>query len=128
MVARVISELETERRAEQREQLDYLSAELGAALQEADRTKRAVADYALANSLGAQGEFTQRSQVMFNLREELKSTQEMQSAIRDISEMLGGGEALTAEDYALRRPDGAGGGCGAARGRTGARKFNRTPY
>ena len=103
VVARVISELETERRAEQREQLDYLSAELGAALQEADRTKRAVADYALANSLGAQGEFTQRSQVMFNLREELKSTQEMQSAIRDISEMLSGSEALTGDDYALLR-------------------------
>jgi len=103
VVARVISELDTERRAEQREQLDYLSAELGAALQEADRTKRAVADYALANSLGAQGEFTQRSQVMFNLREELKSTQEMQSAIRDISEMLSGSEALTGDDYALLR-------------------------
>jgi hypothetical protein len=76
---------------------------LGAALQEADRTKRALADYALANSLGAQGEFTQRSQVMFNLREELKSTQEMQSAIRDISEMLRGSEALTGDDYALLR-------------------------
>jgi hypothetical protein len=99
----VIKELETERRTEQREQLDYLSAELGAALQEADRTKRAVADYALANSLGARGAFAERSEVMFELREELRATRDMQVAVADISELFADGRAPSAEDFALLR-------------------------
>lgn len=88
IVALVISELEAERRLQEREQLAYLSGEMARALAEADATKRAVADYALANSLTAQGEFTQRSQVMFQLREEARKTDEMRAAVAIIRDTL----------------------------------------
>ena len=81
IVARIISELDEERRLQERAQLSYLSGEMARALDEADTAKRAVADYALENSLGAQSAFAQRSQVMFELRDEAKKTDEMRAAV-----------------------------------------------
>lgn len=99
IAAQVINELDAERQKEQRAQLDYLSGELGQALVEMDRTKRAVADYALANSLGAPGEFAQRSQLMVSLREDLLRTKEMKQAVEALTNVMTASTSPQMRDY-----------------------------
>ncbi|MFY0623749.1 MAG: hypothetical protein JXQ89_18865 [Pelagimonas sp.] len=103
IVSRVLSELSEEEKDEQQQQLTYLSDQLANALAETERTKKSVADFALANSLSSQEAFTSRSQLMYDLREDLADTQEMLGAVNTLTEVLGANRNPTADDYQTLR-------------------------
>lgn len=103
IVQRAINETQSERIAEQRKQLSYLSGELAKALVEMDATKRAVAEFALANSLQVSGEFTQRSALMANLRDDLQKALEMSVGVAAVKNLLEREPTPTIDDYAQLR-------------------------
>jgi len=103
IVKRAIEETQSERLSEQRKQLGYLSGELAKALTNMEATKRAVANFALANSLQASGEFAQRSELMASLREDLERTLEMAYGVAEVTELLEKAGTPTQEDFALLR-------------------------
>ena len=103
IVQRAINETQSERALEQRKQLDYLSGELAKALAEMDTAKRAVAEFALANSLQASGEFTQRSSLMANLRDDLQKTLEMAVGVAAVKSLLENEASPTKDSYARLR-------------------------
>lgn len=103
VVALLIEEVEAEERAEQRQQLNYLSGELATALAEAEQTKRSVAEFALQNSLTSEGAFAQRSEAMFRLRDELDKILNMQDAVDALLEVLSDTRAPSREAFELLR-------------------------
>lgn len=103
LVSLVVSELAAEKKQEQRDQLDYLSSELADALAQMDDSKKAVADFALANSLGSPAAFVTRSQAMFDLREALRRAQEMAAAVADLSEVMAAARVPGPADQAALR-------------------------
>lgn len=85
IVDRVVLELAEEEKREQREQLSYLSDQLADALTEMEATKKAVADFALANSLASPSAFATRSELMFDFREDLRRAREMATAVEELT-------------------------------------------
>lgn len=103
VVALLIEEVEAEERAEQSQQLNYLSGELATVLAEAEQTKRSVAEFALQNSLTSEGAFAQRSEAMFRLRDELDKILNMQDAVDALLEVLSDTRAPGREAFELLR-------------------------
>lgn len=99
IVARVVRELADEEKREQREQLLYLSDQLADALAEMETTKKAVADFALANSLASSSAFAARSELMFNLREDLRRTNDMARAVDALAETMAASPSPSAAEY-----------------------------
>jgi len=99
IVARVVKELSEEEKTTQREQLSYLSDQLADALSEMEATKKSVADFALANSLSSPTAFAARSELMFELREQLRRTREMALAVDELSKIMSSSDLLSEVDY-----------------------------
>ena len=100
IVARVVRELSEEEKSTQSEELAYLSERLADALSEMEATKKSVADFALANSLSSPSALAARSELMFELREDLRRTKEMAVAVGDLSKTMSSPATLTHADYA----------------------------
>jgi uncharacterized protein involved in exopolysaccharide biosynthesis len=99
IVARVVKELSEEEKTTQREQLSYLSDQLADALSEMEASKKSVADFALANSLSSPTAFAARSELMFDLRDQLRRTQEMALAVDELSKIMSLSNSLSEDDY-----------------------------
>lgn len=99
IVSRLVKELSEEEKQTQREQLTYLSDQLADALAEMEATKKSVADFALTNSLSSPSAFATRSELMFDLREQLRRTQEMALAVKELSSVMSSESSLTQDDY-----------------------------
>lgn len=99
IVARVVKELSEEERKSQSKQLAYLSEQLADALSEMEATKKSVADFTLANSLSSPSAFAARSELMFELREDLRRTQEMAVALDELSRTMSSPAALSSTEY-----------------------------
>lgn len=99
IVARVVKELSEEERKSQSKQLAYLSEQLADALSEMEATKKSVADFTLANSLSSPSAFAARSELMFELREDLRRTQEMAVALDELSRTMSSPAALASTEY-----------------------------
>lgn len=103
IVTRVLDELASEQKQEHSNQLSYLSDQLGYALAQMEAAKKAVADFALANSLASPEAFASRSQAMFELRENLRRTRAMAAAVSDLVDVMARAKIPEAEDYAALR-------------------------
>lgn len=104
IVAQLASEITLEKRAEDYSRLDYLSQQLAEAATLVESTTQAVAEFALANSLSATGAFAQRSEEIYRLNEQIRRSEEMLAAVREIIELLQVSEVLEYKDYTnLRR-------------------------
>lgn len=103
IVERVTTELAQEAKKEQKDTLTYLSDQLADALAEMEATKKAVADFALANSLASPTAFAARSEAMFKLREDLRRAKEMSEAVSELTTTMTGSASLTTDDYRLLR-------------------------
>lgn len=99
IVARVVAELAEEEKREQREQLSYLSDQLADALTQMEASKKAVAEFALANSLASPTAFATRSELMFNLREDLRRARDMATAVAELTATMNSVAAPGPSDY-----------------------------
>ena len=99
IVDRVVFELAEEEKREQREQLSYLSDQLADALTEMEATKKAVADFALANSLASPAAFATRSELMFDFREDLRRAKEMATAVEELTSTMNAVADPSAPEY-----------------------------
>lgn len=101
IVSQLIDEITAERQDNKEEQLSYLTSQLADALSDVDESKKAVADFAMANSLASQEAFATRTELMARFRKEQESTQEMLSAVEAIIDISDEVSAPTTEDYLL---------------------------
>lgn len=103
IVSRLLRALGDEKRAEQQGQLAYLSDQLADSLTQMEVTKRAVADFALANSLASPQAFATRSQAMFELREDLRGVEAMAQAVERLTAIMARDEAPGLAEYQALR-------------------------
>lgn len=103
IVNSLVSELAAEDKRDQQERLAYLSDRLADALIEMEQTKKAVADFALANSLASPAAFQTRSELMFGLRERLRRADDMARAVEELTATMTTVAAPGAADYRALR-------------------------
>lgn len=103
MMERLIAEVSVEQEDEQVNQLSYLSDQLADSLGEMEAAQKAVADFALANSLVSSEEFASRSQLVFEQREVLRNAKEMSHAVGLLEDVLENNARPGNDDYVALR-------------------------